>query len=112
MGRAMKNQCSARKRWICACPIDNLATEVCHIMTENSQPPITITIDGVQYTVDNRRQTAAELLWLAGIDATTHDLARVLGQVHVEKQFDEYEEIKLTPGAFFGTILNGRRPVG
>ncbi len=80
-------------------------------MTENSQPPITITIDGVQYTVDDRRQTAAELLTLAGVDAATHDLARVLGQGQVEKQFDDNEEIQLTPGAVFVSIFNGPTPV-
>ena len=80
-------------------------------MTENSQPPITITIDGVQYTVDNHRQTAAELLSLAGVDATTHDLARVLGQGQVEKQFDDNEEIQLTPGAVFVSIFSGPTPV-
>ena len=80
-------------------------------MTENSQPAITITIDGVQYTVENRRQTAAELLSLAEVDATTHDLARVLGQGQVEKQFDDNEEIQLTPGAVFVSIFSGPTPV-
>lgn len=80
-------------------------------MTENSQPPITITIDGVQYTVDDRRQTAAQLLSLAGVDAVTHDLARVLGQGQVEKQFDDNEEIQLTPEAVFVSIFTGPTPV-
>lgn len=80
-------------------------------MTENSQPPITITIDGVHYTVDDRRQTAAELLSLAGVDAAMHDLARVLGQGQVEKQFDDNEEIQLTPGAVFVSIFTGPTPV-
>lgn len=81
---------------------------------ENSgsgQPPVTITIDGVEHTLDDRRQTAAELLALAGVSAADHDLGRVLGQGQVEKRFADTDFIQLTPGARFVSIFTGSTPV-
>lgn len=75
------------------------------------QPSVNLTIDGVEYELDDRRQTAAALLTLAGVDPTDHDLARVVGNGQVEKQFDDGEEIQITPGASFVTIFTGSTPV-
>jgi hypothetical protein len=76
-----------------------------------SQPPVTFTIDGVEYTTDDRRQTAAELLNLAGVDPADHDLAQVIGQGHVEKRFVDADEVQLTPGAKFISVFHGSTPV-
>jgi hypothetical protein len=78
---------------------------------EGGQPPVTFTIDGVEYTSTDRRQTAAQLLTLAGIDPANHDLARVVGQGQVEKRFDDSEEVQLTPGAKLVSIFTGPTPV-
>lgn len=78
---------------------------------ENGQPPVTITIDGVEYTLEDRRQTAAELLTLAGISVADHDLGQVRGQGQVEKRFSDANVIQLTPGAKFVSIFTGPTPV-
>lgn len=74
-------------------------------------PSVSFTIDGVEYTVSDRRQTAAELISLAGLDPEDHDLARVLGGGQVERRFDDADEIQITPGARFVTIFTGPTPV-
>lgn len=78
--------------------------------TENGQPPVTFTIDGVEFTTDDRRQPAADLLQLAEVDPTEHDLARVVGQ-DVEQTFADDDEIQLTPDATFITVFTGATPV-
>lgn len=78
--------------------------------TEMGQPPVTFTIDGVEFTMDDRRQTAADLLQLAEVDPDDHDLARVVGQ-DVEQKFSDDEEIQLTPDAKFITIFTEATPV-
>jgi len=75
------------------------------------QPPVTFTIDGVEFSSTDRRQAAAQLLALAGIDPADHDLARVVGQGQVEKRFHDSEEVQLTPGAKFVSIFTGPTPV-
>lgn len=77
---------------------------------ENGQPPVTFTIDGVEFTTDDRRQTAADLLQLAEVDPDDHDLARIVGQ-DVEQKFADADEIQLTPDAKFVTIFTGATPV-
>ena len=79
--------------------------------TDKGQPPVTFTIDGVEYTTDDRRQSAAELLLLAGLDAAYHDLARIVGHGGVEKRFADDDEIQITPGARFVSIFTGSTPV-
>lgn len=78
---------------------------------KGGQPPVTFTIDGVEYTSTDRRQTAAQLLALAGVNPADHDLARVVGQGQVDKRFDDNEEVQLTPGAKFVSIFTGPTPV-
>ena len=78
---------------------------------KGAQPAVTFTIDGVEHSSTDRRQTAAQLLALAGVDPTDHNLARILGQGQVEKQFEDNEEVQLTPGARFVSIFTGPTPV-
>jgi hypothetical protein len=78
---------------------------------EKERPDVTFAIDGVEYTSEERRRTAAELLSLAGVDAADHDLARVVGQGEVEKRFRDDETVQLTPGARFVSIFTGSTPV-
>lgn len=78
--------------------------------TKTGQPDITFTIDGVEYSSEERRVTAAELLSLARVSPEDHDLARVVGG-GVEKRFADHEDIQLTPGAKFVTIFTGPTPV-
>ena len=75
------------------------------------QPPVTFSIDGVEFTTDERRQTAAQLLRLAGLDPADYDLARVVGQGQVEKAFPDNQEIQITPAARFVSVFTGPTPV-
>lgn len=77
----------------------------------HGQPPVTFTIDGVEYTVDDRQQTAAELLTLAGLDGADHDLAVVRGNSGIEHRFADSEEVQVTPGARYVSIFTGPTPV-
>jgi hypothetical protein len=74
-------------------------------------PPITFSIDGVDFTTDDRRQTAAELLQLAGLSPEDHDLARLAGNSGVEHRFEDDDEIQITPRARFISIFTGSTPV-
>jgi hypothetical protein len=78
---------------------------------KNGQPPVMFTIDGVEYTSDDRRRPAGELLALAGLTAEEHDLARVVGHGQVEKRFQDDEIVQLTPGAKFVSVFTGPTPV-
>jgi len=54
-------------------------------MTEDSgkvkgKPPVTFTLDGVEHTVEDRRQLAADVLRLEGLDPANYDLLRVIGK--------------------------------
>lgn len=74
-------------------------------------PQVTFTIDGVEYTVEERRQTAAALLALAGLDPADHDVAKVVGQGQVEQRLRDGDTVQLTPGAAFVSIFTGPTPV-
>lgn len=74
------------------------------------QPPVTFTIDGVPYTLQDRHQTAASLLTLAGSDPAEDDLARVEGHGQQHRLADT-EPVEVTPGARFVTIYTGSLPV-
>lgn len=73
-------------------------------------PSVTFTIDGVEYTTDDRRQTAADLLALAGVDRADHDLHQIVGNGQA-KGFGDEEEIQITPGARYITVFTGTTPV-
>lgn len=77
---------------------------------DKSKPAVTFTIDGVEYTADDRRQRAADLLRLAGVDPSDHDLARVVGKA-IEKHFADNDEVQVTPGAKFISVFRGPTPV-
>lgn len=77
---------------------------------KKGQPPVSFTIDGVEFTTDDRRQTAAELLSLAGVDPADHDLGRVVGQGNV-KEFPDDKEVQITPDARYVSIFTGPTPV-
>ncbi len=75
------------------------------------QPPITFSIDGVDFTADDRHQSAAELLRLAGLSPDNYDLARLSGNSGVEHRIGDDEEIQLTPRSRFISIFTGPTPV-
>lgn len=77
----------------------------------HGQPPVSFTIDGVEYTVDDRRQTAAELLELAGMHPDDHDLAIVRGNSGIEHRLADSDEVQITPGAQYVSIFTGPTPV-
>lgn len=72
--------------------------------------PVTFTIDGVEHTTDNPRPTAADLLCLAGVDPTDHDLGLVGPHGEVRKLPDD-EVVRAAPGRRFVTIFTGTTPV-
>jgi hypothetical protein len=76
----------------------------------SGQPPVTFTLDGVEYTVDDRRQPAAEVLRLAGLDPTDYDLLRVVGKDN-EKRYKDQEEVQLVPGGRYLSFFTGSTPV-
>lgn len=78
---------------------------------DHGRPPITFTIDGVEYTVDDRNQTAADLLALAGLNPDDHDLAIVRGNSGIEHRFADNDEVHITPGARYVSIFTGPTPV-
>ena len=75
------------------------------------QPNVTFTIDGVEFSLAERKQTAKALLAMAGLDPTDHDLARVTGQGEVEHRFHDEDEIQLVPKGRYISIFTGPTPV-
>jgi hypothetical protein len=74
------------------------------------QPPVTFTVDGVEYTVQDRRQPAADLLRLAGLDPADYDLLRIVGKDN-EQRFRDQEEVQLVPGGRYLSFFTGATPV-
>ncbi|MGH2554518.1 MAG: multiubiquitin domain-containing protein [Actinomycetota bacterium] len=74
------------------------------------QPPVTFTLDGVEYTVEDRRQPAADILRLAGLDPADYDLIRIVGQGQ-EKRYQDQEEVQLVPGGQYVSMFTGPTPV-
>jgi hypothetical protein len=74
------------------------------------QPPVTFTLDGVEYTVEDRRQLAADVLRLAGLDPADYDLLRVVGKDE-EKRFHDHDEVQLVPGGRYLSFFTGSTPV-
>ena len=77
---------------------------------EKSQPPVTFTLDGVEYTVEDRRQPAGDILRLGGLDPADYDLLRVVGQGN-EQRFPDDEEVQLVPGGQYLSLFTGPTPV-
>lgn len=82
-----------------------------HESTDQGQPDVTFTVDGVTFTTSKRKLTATQLLELAGVDSEDHDLARVVGKGKIEKRHADDDVIQLTPGAAFVSIFTGSTPV-
>lgn len=75
------------------------------------KPPVTFTIDGVEYSSNDRRQTAGDLLRLAGLDPADYDLLRVVGKDENEQRFQDSEEVQLVPGGRYLSLFTGATPV-
>jgi hypothetical protein len=74
------------------------------------QPAVTFTIDGAEYTVDDRRQSAAAVLQLAGLDPADYDLLRVVGKGD-ESRFRDQDTVELVPGGRYLSFFTGSTPV-
>jgi len=83
---------------------ENTSTEA------KGQPPVTFTLDGVEYTVTDRRQLAADVLRLAGLDPADYDLLRVVGKGE-EQRFGDQDEVQLVPGGRYLSLFTGPTPV-
>lgn len=66
--------------------------------------PIPFTIDGEPYTTKERRQKAAALLALAGLDPSRYDLGELHGQRPKTKRFTDDEVVTIHPNARFVSI--------
>ncbi len=77
---------------------------------DRGQRPVTFTLDGVEYTVDDRRQPAADVLRLAGLDPADYDLLRVVGKGN-EKRYRDQEEVQLVPRGRYLSFFTGSTPV-
>jgi hypothetical protein len=74
------------------------------------QPPVTFTIDGVEYTVEDRRQPAADVLRLAGLDPADYDLLRVVGKGD-DQRFHDQAVVELVPHGRYLSFFTGSTPV-
>jgi Multiubiquitin len=73
-------------------------------MSDKTTPSkVRFTIDGQQFAVDDRNQTAAQILALVGFDAATYDLAEIKknGQVH---KLQDNQTVHLEDGEEFITV--------
>lgn len=65
---------------------------------------IQFTIDGQCFNTDDRRQPAADLLRLAGLDPTRYDLGELRGHRPHTKRFADEELVTIRPKARFVSI--------
>lgn len=65
---------------------------------------ITFTIDGESFTTRDRRQVAADLLRLAGLDPTMYDLGELHGQSPQTRRFANDDVVTVRPDARFVSI--------
>lgn len=68
------------------------------------RPNIAFTIDGRGYDTRDRRQPAADLLRLAGVDPVLYDLGELRGQRPEPIRYTDTEVVEIHPGARFVTI--------
>jgi hypothetical protein len=78
---------------------------------ENDQPTVTelhkrveFSIDGKAYSTTVRRQSAADLLRLAGLDPGRYDLGRLHGHHEHPSRFRDDEIVEIHPGDRFVSI--------
>ena len=76
----------------------------------HGQPPVTFTIDGVEYTSDDHRRPAGDLLRLGGLDPADYDLLRVVGQGN-EQRFSDADDVQLVPVGRYLSLFTGSTPV-
>lgn len=65
---------------------------------------VTFTIDGRPFTVDDRKQTAAGLLGLAGLDPAGYDLGEVRPGNPEPKRFKDDQPVNIKDGDRFVSI--------
>ncbi len=76
-----------------------------------SKPPVTFTLDGVEYTSDERSMSASEVLRrFGGLDPANYDLIRIVGNGN-EKRYDDAEEVQLVPHGKYVSFFTGSMPV-
>jgi hypothetical protein len=78
---------------------------------EQGPPPLTFTLDGTEYTSDDRRMPAADVLRnFGGLDPADYDLVRVVGQGQ-EQRFHDQDDVELVPGGRYVSLFTGSMPV-
>lgn len=65
---------------------------------------VRFSIDGQPYTTSDRRQPAADLLRLAGLDPSLFDLGEVRGASPGTRRYSDDEIVKIRPDARFVSI--------
>lgn len=73
-------------------------------MPTELRPNIAFTIDGRGYNTRDRRQPAADLLRLAGVDPVLYDLGELRGQRPEPIRYADTAIVEIHPGARFVTI--------
>jgi len=68
------------------------------------RPNVAFTIDGRGYETRDRRQPAANLLRLGGVDPALYDLGELRGQRPEPARYADDEIVEIHPGARFVTI--------
>jgi hypothetical protein len=84
-------------------------------VTENpekavAKPPVTFTLDGIQHTVEERRQTAGAVLRLGGLNPADYDLLKVVGQGKDERYQDD-QVVEIVPHGRYLSFFTGPTPV-
>lgn len=75
--------------------------------TDNLTPihkPIEFTVDGRPFQTTDRRQSAAAILGLAGLDPNLFDLGELRGHRPQPVRFSDDEIVEIRPGARFVSI--------
>ncbi len=75
---------------------------MCHIKGE--RVPISFTVDGTPFTVDDKHQTAAAILRLAGLDPSLFDLARARVTQDDPHPFRDDQQVIVKSGEAFVSV--------
>jgi hypothetical protein len=73
------------------------------------KPPVTFTLDGIEHTVEERKQTAGAILRLGGLDPADYDLLQVVGQN--DKRYRDDQIIEIVPHGRYVSFFTGATPV-
>jgi hypothetical protein len=68
------------------------------------EKPVEFTIDGRPYSTTDRRQPAADLLRLAGLDPALYDLGELRGQRPKPVRYADDDAVEIRQGARFVSI--------